>query len=232
MVKMILANTAGIGSDGMEITIVTDKVELFHDEYYYGYNASYSEVWADEKKPFINDIIADLKKEYGVTEEQFVEGRHIFKDAMRPDIKFVVYAVSGRVKHHVYEGDRIDCLNFCRDNNWQYDYNGGLIWDLEIEESTVCKVVSDEKVDELIEYLQGTCHSLFEGCVACEFSEEDLTLDQFNEIDSRIFSCDNCGWWYERCEEGMNAPDGYTMCESCCNELEEEEDYDEETDED
>lgn len=28
-----------------------------------------------------------------------------------------------------------DCLAFCKDNKWEFDWNGGLMWDLSIEET-------------------------------------------------------------------------------------------------
>lgn len=48
---------------------------------------------------------------------------------------YKVVAKAGSVEHRIissrfYE----DALAFCEDHDWEYDYNGGLIWDLEIEE--------------------------------------------------------------------------------------------------
>lgn len=46
-----------------------------------------------------------------------------------------VYAVSGSVKHLVARFPHIDdAFDFCIDSNWVYDWNGGLVWDLEVEE--------------------------------------------------------------------------------------------------
>ena len=46
-----------------------------------------------------------------------------------------VYCVSCSVSHKIlsdvsYEEAR----QFCEENNWEFDYNGGLVWDLVIEE--------------------------------------------------------------------------------------------------
>lgn len=48
---------------------------------------------------------------------------------------FKVYCVSGSVRHVVYTGSHTECVYFCREHNWVYDYNGGLVWDLEYDEA-------------------------------------------------------------------------------------------------
>ena len=46
-----------------------------------------------------------------------------------------VYAVSGAVKHLVAEFENfVDALDFCAECGWVYDWNGGLVWDLEVVE--------------------------------------------------------------------------------------------------
>lgn len=52
-----------------------------------------------------------------------------------------VHANAGRVSHLVTDGTYEDCLSFCKDNNWQFDWNGGLVWELSIEET-------DEELEE------------------------------------------------------------------------------------
>ncbi len=46
--------------------------------------------------------------------------------------KYTVICVSNAVRHNVYSGSYANCLRFCRWNRWEFDYNGGLVWDLEI----------------------------------------------------------------------------------------------------
>lgn len=46
-----------------------------------------------------------------------------------------VYCVAGSVSYKVLsEVSYKEALQFCTDNNWEFDYNGGLVWDLVIEE--------------------------------------------------------------------------------------------------
>lgn len=58
----------------------------------------------------------------------------------------------------------------------------------------------------LTEYLQGTCKSLDEGLdnLYPGMTQDDLTPEDFDEIDNEIFLCDNCGWWCEISEQDDN----------------------------
>ena len=68
-------------------------------------------------------------------------------------------------------------------------------------------------VQALIDYLQGTCHSLNEGVSELypDMDENDLTEEDHADIDSQIFHCDCCSWW---CEAHEQNDDGH--CEDCC----------------
>ena len=68
-----------------------------------------------------------------------------------------------------------------------------------------------EILAELIEYLQGTCKTLIEGCEDLGFELEDLSDDDLMLIDSEIFLCETCGWWYEICDQ----IGGENECENC-----------------
>lgn len=54
-----------------------------------------------------------------------------------------VYCKAGTVRHFVTDGTQQDCIDFCNDHKWEFDYNGGLVWDLTIEE--IVNVSSDPK---------------------------------------------------------------------------------------
>lgn len=59
---------------------------------------------------------------------------------------------------------------------------------------------SEEKLNELIEYLQGSCKTLQEGLndiFGEDFDEDQLTEEDHQFIDDSIFNCETCGWWYE-----------------------------------
>lgn len=75
-----------------------------------------------------------------------------------------------------------------------------------------------EKTQELVDYLQGTCNSFTEGCETCGIVEDALSLDDHNFIDSEIFLCDTCGWWYEICDQSENGTD----CIDCNSDEDEE----------
>ena len=80
-------------------------------------------------------------------------------------------------------------------------------------------MLTDNQIDELIEYLQGSCKSLQEGVYACfELDDiDDISQNQHFQIDNAIFLCDCCGWW---CEGGDWAdPESHEydgdICSSC-----------------
>ena len=53
------------------------------------------------------------------------------------------------------------------------------------------------RINDLIHRLQGSCISLKEACADFGFNPKDLTMDELEELDSWLFLCDNCGWWYD-----------------------------------
>lgn len=50
-------------------------------------------------------------------------------------VYYRVDCVAGAVRHTVVTHLSYDeAYDFCCDNNWEWDYNGGLVWDLDIIE--------------------------------------------------------------------------------------------------
>ena len=48
---------------------------------------------------------------------------------------FRVIVSAGSVRHELYGGMTYEeALRFCEEENWQCDWNEGLVWDMEIEE--------------------------------------------------------------------------------------------------
>lgn len=84
--------------------------------------------------------------------------------------------------------------------------------------------ISGKQLDEIIEYINGTCHTLDEvvnQITEGEFQESDLTEEQISKIDNEIFLCEECGWWDEisdKCNETENC--GGEHCIDCCYEEE------------
>lgn len=84
-------------------------------------------------------------------------------------------------------------------------------------------------MDEVIEYLQGTCKSIDEALNECLDDEEVQWMsDVENEmefcgfIDERIFNCARCGWWCETgdwiTDEDPNWDPSEETCTQCGNE--------------
>ena len=74
-------------------------------------------------------------------------------------------------------------------------------------------------ITALIEYLQGSCKSLQEGIRAIsdeEFTEDDLTSADYEEIDNEIFECIECGWWHEVGDMSEDADEN--ICIECYEE--------------
>jgi hypothetical protein len=78
--------------------------------------------------------------------------------------------------------------------------------------------------EEMVSDLEGTCM----GCwvsLADQYIEEGRMTVEFWEqnepailyiIDTRIFNCDICGWWYSTSE--LSNSDCGVVCDGCCEE--------------
>ena len=66
-------------------------------------------------------------------------------------------------------------------------------------------------IADIIYDLLGTCQTLDQACLTAGIEESELTLEELAAIDEEIFCCEDCGWWYERCEEGHDG-----ICSDCC----------------
>jgi hypothetical protein len=76
-------------------------------------------------------------------------------------------------------------------------------------------VLSDEQINEIVDYIRGTCTSLDQAIYDITNNELDM-LDQVanwrelcDAVDLSQFLCDNCGWWSEASE----ASEG--VCSDC-----------------
>lgn len=86
--------------------------------------------------------------------------------------------------------------------------------------------ITDADLQNIIDYLQGTCMTLQAACQAYGYEEDDLTAPQLEEIDSQIFLCTTCGWWYEIADSSEDSPDGENVCIECIEEIDEDENED------
>lgn len=71
-----------------------------------------------------------------------------------------------------------------------------------------------ERLYELINDLMGTYFSLEEGLERCNLNENDVSLE---ELDGRIFQCEECGVWYDSCEKVYVCDSVY--CINCTKDL-------------
>jgi hypothetical protein len=56
--------------------------------------------------------------------------------------------------------------------------------------------IPDFNIEDLIENLRGTCSSL-DMSLPDDMSFNDLSIEEIEKIDSEIFECQECNWWYE-----------------------------------
>ncbi len=68
-------------------------------------------------------------------------------------------------------------------------------------------------MNELAEHLRGSAGSLPDALgVLFGLDEDDLVLEDYYELDSRIFECEDCGWWCGEDERSFVKDD---VCEEC-----------------
>lgn len=78
----------------------------------------------------------------------------------------------------------------------------------------------NEQIENLIQFLQGSCKTLDEGVIEVlgdEYSASDLSPVNTAQIDEEIFLCEVCGWWFEVYE--MSEDENDNVC-ICCNNYE------------
>lgn len=76
--------------------------------------------------------------------------------------------------------------------------------------------ISNEQVNSIINYLQGSTSSLgnaVDMVTDSGYTENDLTEEQLHTIDNNIFLCNQCGWWCDISES--NEIDGEIVCNDC-----------------
>lgn len=71
-----------------------------------------------------------------------------------------------------------------------------------------------ERIRKIIDDLQGTCQSLDDACSTQNICFNDLTIEELEVLDSEIFKCETCGWWYEISEESEETG----KCDNCFEE--------------
>lgn len=75
-------------------------------------------------------------------------------------------------------------------------------------------MTTEERTNEIVSYLQGTCNS-----TDSVLTEEELDdLETLQAIDEQIFCCVTCGWWKEINEicAGCEEETSEWSCDECC----------------
>ena len=65
-------------------------------------------------------------------------------------------------------------------------------------------------IEEITEYLKGTCESLDHVLYIHGLEFDDLTDSDFSYLDQEIMCCESCNWWVDSYEI-----DGNDFCEDC-----------------
>lgn len=80
--------------------------------------------------------------------------------------------------------------------------------------------IEREQLEQVGEYLRGTCKSIGAAVEALELGdgvdESQLEADLL-EVDTEL--CVHCSWWHEVCELQYSEAHGGGLCEQCCAEL-------------
>lgn len=75
--------------------------------------------------------------------------------------------------------------------------------------------ITDEQLTQIIQRLEGSCIPLYEAIdsVCPDAEEDDLTQDQFTQIDNIFMRCNSCDWWAETSDTDI--VDGDVLCGEC-----------------
>lgn len=84
--KLTVKVRSGMSADGFEATVTNGDDVLFEKRYDYGYNCSWNKDSADERTPYVSDVLQSLIDEYQAGEFSVEAGRNVFagKD-VRPE---------------------------------------------------------------------------------------------------------------------------------------------------
>lgn len=67
-----------------------------------------------------------------------------------------------------------------------------------------------ERIEKIIEYLEGSSLSLRMACEDLEYDYDDLTNAELGELDEHIGCCEHCSWWVPASELDEDA-----VCGDC-----------------
>ena len=74
--------------------------------------------------------------------------------------------------------------------------------------------ISQDQIDKLSDILIGSCeYDLEEACEQIDLEFDKLTLKDLKIIDSIMFQCSDCQWWFSTDEQSDNEHDN--ICLDC-----------------
>ena len=80
--------------------------------------------------------------------------------------------------------------------------------------------IEREQLEQIGEYLRGTCKSVGDAVVALELGDDvDESQLEASLLEAEIELCVHCNWWHEVCELQYSEEHGGGLCEQCCEEL-------------
>ena len=87
MRQLTVSPYSGISGDGFTVAVTElvslnpnlSKKTIFTKKYAYGYDASYDKAFADDRKPYVSDIIMKLVEEYDVNAIDVVAGDNTYQ---------------------------------------------------------------------------------------------------------------------------------------------------------
>lgn len=197
---------SGVNADGFT-AIVKDSIsgeEIFRQTYYYGYDASYDRRWANSRKPYVTDIINDLKSRYNVSNVEVTAGKNLFRgDSMSSDSvekfknKYLNESISLSDDQLDKAMELVDEIYEACKSIYSYNENGkfeeGLNlngWSIYAAAIDLHDLIEHESIKESLEEDDNSC-SFYEGdqlewvslsgvkykAVVAETSEDYITLD-------------------------------------------------------
>lgn len=103
---------AGISANGFETSITKDDRISEQETWSYGYNCSYSRYFADNRKPYVADVLQKLIDENQIGSVNVTSGQNVFagKQISEKDVENFKYKYCRELKFHEEEMDFADAV--------------------------------------------------------------------------------------------------------------------------
>ncbi|MFJ3685513.1 hypothetical protein [Pseudomonas sp. NPDC090208] len=80
-------------------------------------------------------------------------------------------------------------------------------------------VIERKQLEQVGEYLRGTCKQICEAITALELGDLDESQLEADLLEVETELCVQCNWWHEVCELQYSEENGGGLCSQCCEEL-------------